>query len=191
MFFSFQCFLILSKILDEQLPVHQITDKEIWEFCKKGEKTNKTKVIWIGHSTVLINFENKIILIDPIFSERASPISFIGKKRFRPVPILINQIPRVDVVLITHNHYDHLDYESIMNLNEKFDVNGISWFVGAGTAQWFMSVGININIFEFNWWQSKKFKDLEFVFTPAQHWSQRGLNDENKVYFTHQSRLCS
>jgi N-acyl-phosphatidylethanolamine-hydrolysing phospholipase D len=111
--------------------------------------------------------------MDPVFSDR--------RKRYRPVPISIQRLPKIDAVIISHNHYDHLDYESITKLNEKFGEKGINWFVGSGTAQWFQSIGIEKNVHELSWWQSKKFKDLEFVFTPAQHWCGRSVNDKNKV----------
>jgi N-acyl-phosphatidylethanolamine-hydrolysing phospholipase D len=83
----------------------------------------------------------------------------------------------VDAVIISHNHYDHLDYQSIIDLNQKFADKGINWFVGLGLAEWFKSSGINENVHELDWWQSKKFKDLEFIFTPSQHWCARGIAD--------------
>ena len=100
-----------------------------------------------------------------------------GPKRYRPVPIIVNEIPRVDAVIISHNHYDHLDYQSVMDLNRKFAKNGLNWFVGLGTAEWFRSCGINENVNELDWWETKKFRDIEFCFTPAQHWCTRSLFD--------------
>lgn len=169
-----------SKELDRQLPVHFITPEEIEKFCK-ADTTNSIQVIWIGHATSLINFQNNIILMDPVFSERCSPSQWVGPKRYRPVPIKINDLPRVDAVVISHNHYDHLDYQSVIDLNRKFADHGIGWFVGLGTAEWFHSCGITKNVFELNWWESKKFKDLEFVFTPSQHWCTRTSFDRNKA----------
>lgn len=88
-------------------------------------------------------------------------------------------------MIISHNHYDHLDYDSIMSLYKKFGENNnndpVNWFVGTGTGEWFKNCGIKSNVHEFSWWDSKKFKDLEFIFTPAQHWSSRSLNDRNKA----------
>lgn len=188
--------------MDRQLPVHLITPEEIEKFCK-ADTTNSIQVIWIGHATSLINFQNNIILMDPVFSERfaifqipqkeleyvkllfiqlrCSPSQWVGPKRYRPVPIKINDLPRVDAVVISHNHYDHLDYQSVIDLNRKFADHGIGWFVGLGTAEWFHSCGITKNVFELNWWESKKFKDLEFVFTPSQHWCTRTSFD--RFYF--------
>lgn len=119
-------------------------------------------------------FQNIIII-------RCSPSQSAGPKRYRPVPIVINRIPRVDAVIISHNHYDHLDYQSVIDLNKKFGPMGLNWFVGEGTASWFSSCGITQNVHELMWWKSKKFNNLEFVFTPAQHWCARGVADRNKV----------
>jgi N-acyl-phosphatidylethanolamine-hydrolysing phospholipase D len=105
----------------------------------------------------------------------------MGPKRFRPIPICVHRIPRVDVVIISHNHYDHLDHQSVIDLNQKFAHRGLKWFVGAGTARWFNSCGIYCNVFEFNWWQWVNYRGLRFIFTPSQHWCARGLTDVNKV----------
>lgn len=132
--------------------------------------------MWIGHATCLLNIENSIILLDPVFSQRCSPFQFAGPERFRPVPIDIASIPKVDAVVISHNHYDHLDSNSVKQLNEKFG-SKIQWFVGSGLRNWFSSFGINENLNELLWWETKKYNNLEFIFTPAQHWSARGVND--------------
>lgn len=109
----------------------------------------------------------------------------VGPKRYRHVPFTIDRLPRLDAVLISHNHYDHMDYESIKQLNERFNgLNGrdkLHWFSGLGNAQWFRDNNINENVHELDWWQSKKVKNLEFVFTPAQHWCARGIFDRNKA----------
>jgi N-acyl-phosphatidylethanolamine-hydrolysing phospholipase D len=176
-----------KKVLDENLPVHFLTDKEIETFCNT-DTSNKTLVIWIGHATSLVNFQNQIILMDPVFSERCSPVRFAGPKRFRPVPISVERIPRVDHVIISHNHYDHLDYQSVLDLNKKVDKNSIkkkvNWWVGKGGGQWFRDLGIESDhVHELTWWESKKLNNLEFVFTPAQHWCRRRMTDINEVNF--------
>ena len=83
-------------------------------------------------------------------------------------------------MLISHNHYDHLDENSVEQLHAKFGSN-LKWLVPLGIAKWFQSNDIEINVIEFNWWQSMKFDDLEFVFSPAQHWSGRSLFDRFEV----------
>jgi N-acyl-phosphatidylethanolamine-hydrolysing phospholipase D len=98
-----------------------------------------------------------------------------NSKRFRNVPIKIERLPRVDVVLLSHDHYDHLDENTVIELNKKFGQN-LTWLVPVGKAKWFDSVGIKNNLHEFSWWQTKKIDNLEFAFTPAQHWS----TDHNK-----------
>ena len=113
---------------------------------------------------------------------RASPFSFAGPKRYRNVPIEINRIPRVDIVVISHNHYDHLDEDSVIALNEKFGTK-LTWCVPLGIKKWFTSLEI-YNVHELNWWQSRNIDELELVFTPAQHWSSRGLFDRFEVFLT-------
>ena len=103
----------------------------------------------------------------------------MGPKRFRDVPIQIDRIPRIDAVILSHNHYDHLDENSVVDLDKKFGKN-LTWLIPVGTAKWFESAGIKNNLNELSWWQSIKLDNLEFVFTPAQHWSTRGLFDRNK-----------
>ena len=102
------------------------------------------------------------------------------------MPITIDRIPRVDAVIISHNHYDHLDYNSVVQLNEKFGKEGLNWFVGAGVGEFFRSCGIDKNVHELEWWDkashsNPKFSHLQFIFTCAQHWSARGVLDRFKV----------
>lgn len=167
-----------TKELDKTLPVHQVTDEEINTFCAE-DTLDKIRVMWIGHATCLVNMQNCMILVDPVFSERCSMSQSVGPKRFRPVPITIDRIPKVDAVVISHNHYDHLDHGSVMGLHRKFSKSGINWFVGLKSGEWFRSCGITANVHELNWWESKEFKGIQFVFTPAQHWCARGLLDRN------------
>ena len=99
------------------------------------------------------------------------------------MPITIDRLPRLDVVLISHNHYDHLDYNSIKHINNRFSglYSGLKWFVGSGNLEWFRSCGIEGNVYELKWWETKEYSNLTFAFTPAQHWSYRGRNDRFKV----------
>ena len=118
--------------------------------------------------------------MDPVFSQRCSPSSSIGPKRYVDVPITIDRLPRVDAVVISHNHYDHFDYQSILNLHQRFGKMGLTWFVGLGLKEWFIMNGIYDNIFEMTWWQEIEFNGLTYIFTPAQHWSNRKGFDINR-----------
>jgi L-ascorbate metabolism protein UlaG (beta-lactamase superfamily) len=132
---------------------------------------------WIGHSSFIINNYDLNIITDPIFSNRASPLSFLGPKRLIKPAIGYKNLPKVDVVVISHNHYDHLDLGSIKKLNS---INPDTIFlVPLKLKNWFMNKGIK-NVFEFEWWQSKTIKNTTFTFVPVQHWSRRGLFDKNK-----------
>ena len=133
--------------------------------------------IWIGHSTFLIKKNGYTILTDPVFSERASPLKNIGPKRLIPPAIPLNELPSIDFITVSHNHYDHLD---IASLKELYLINPETIFlVPAGDSKLLRRKGIK-NVFEYEWWESYKINDLEITFTPVQHWSKRGLFDRNK-----------
>ena len=133
--------------------------------------------IWIGHSTFLINNGEINILIDPVFSERVSPFSFVGPKRMIPPAIEINQLPKIDIVLISHNHYDHLDIASLSKLSNINDET--IFLVPEGDKKLLVNENIK-NTFEFKWWDNFQLYGTTFTFTPAKHWSARGLFDENR-----------
>ena len=133
---------------------------------------------WIGHSSFIINNFDLNIITDPIFSERASPFSFFGPKRLIPPAIDYEDLPNIDVIVISHNHYDHLDKKTIKNLNK---INpDIIYLVPLKLKKWFEGLGTK-NVYELNWWEEKKIKNTTFTFVPVQHWSRRGLFDKNKT----------
>lgn len=133
--------------------------------------------VWIGHSTYLLKKGGLTILIDPVFSKRASPISIAGPKRLITPAISIKELPTIDVILVSHNHYDHLDIKSLKTL---FSLNPESLFlVPKGDKKLLLKSGIN-NVTEFIWWDDIKIKDSIFTFTPVQHWSARGIRDRNR-----------
>lgn len=101
---------------------------------------DKITTTWIGHSTVLTQFEGLTILTDPVFSQRCSPSQFFGPKRYRNAPCTIKELPQIDAVCISHNHYDHLDYNSIIELNRYFG-HSLTWFVAKGLKEWFQQRG--------------------------------------------------
>lgn len=132
-------------------------------------------VTWIGHASALLQMNGVNILTDPIFSERASPFSFLGPKRKVPPGLTIADLPHIDIVLITHNHYDHLDSASVEALNRQS--GGAPLFlVPLGVKQWMVDKGIT-HVRELDWGDETHDAGLDIWFVPAQHWSARSLTD--------------
>ncbi|MEE4243942.1 MAG: MBL fold metallo-hydrolase [Kangiellaceae bacterium] len=137
------------------------------------------QVFWVGHSTFLIHYNGVNVLTDPIFSERASPFSFAGPERLVDLPITIEQLPNIDIVVISHNHYDHLDEGTIKMLGNK-----PLYFVPEGLKSWFVDLGISDDrVTELAWWQESDLTLNQSLFRitalPCQHWSKRTLTDTN------------
>ena len=133
---------------------------------------------WIGHSTYLLQLGGKNILTDPIFSERASPVSWAGPKRYQPPALSIDELPPIDFVLISHNHYDHLDLESARQIGDR-----ARWLVPLKNAPLLRSVGIS-RITELDWWGRWEEAGLSFTATPVQHWSARGVSDRFEMLWS-------
>lgn len=141
-----------------------------------GQSDSGLEVVWFGHSSALIHLEGKTILLDPIFGQRASMFGFLGPKRFDySQTMTVDLLPDVDAVLISHDHYDHLDYPTIKALAEKVP----RFFVGLGVGAHLEHWGVRANqITVLDWWQEAKLSDeLQVVFTPTRHFSGRGLTD--------------
>ncbi|MFL6566225.1 MAG: MBL fold metallo-hydrolase [Burkholderiales bacterium] len=136
-------------------------------------------VTWIGHATVLVRVGGLSVLTDPQFSERASPLSFAGPRRVVPPAPGLNELPHIDAVVISHNHYDHLDLDSVKKLAAQSG-GSPRFFVPLGLKDWFTRRGIEDAI-ELGWWQSVTFNGIEVHFVPVQHWSKRTLTDENRT----------
>jgi len=132
-------------------------------------------VTWIGHATVLVQMDGLNIVTDPIWSERASPFGWVGPKRAQAPGIALADLPHIDLVLVSHNHYDHFDEASVAALAAQ--AGGPPLFVvPLGLKAWLAERGID-NVAELDWWQSQRTGVVEVVLTPVQHWSGRGLND--------------
>jgi L-ascorbate metabolism protein UlaG (beta-lactamase superfamily) len=136
-------------------------------------------VTWIGHATFLVRLAGANILFDPVFSDRVSPVSFAGPTRIVPLPIDIDDLPRIDVVLISHNHYDHLDADSVARL-AAMPHGSPRFLVPRGLKAWFANLGIT-RVDEYDWWQETREGALRITFVPVQHWSKRTLTDANQT----------
>ena len=132
-------------------------------------------VTWIGHATALVQAGGLNMLTDPVFSERASPLGFLGPRRAQPPGLSPAQLPHIDLVLVSHNHYDHLDEASVLSLAAQAGGSPL-FVVPLGLKPWLAERGI-AHVVELDWWQSHKLGDTEVMLTPAQHWSGRGLHD--------------
>jgi len=135
------------------------------------------RITWFGHSSFLIEMDGKNILLDPVFGQYAAPHPLLGRKRYnREMPIDIEQLPRIDAIIISHDHYDHLDYPSI----EKLKTKTSQFFVPLGVGNHLRAWGIkDENIRELDWWQEDKLGDIDLAFTPSRHMSGRGLSDQS------------
>ncbi|HGM6756350.1 TPA: MBL fold metallo-hydrolase [Serratia marcescens] len=131
---------------------------------------------WLGHASMLLRLGGRYILIDPVLSERASPLSFYGPKRKTPTPLTVEQLPAVDAVLISHNHYDHLDRRTVRQLARRFPQ--AEFIVPLGLKRWFRRYRLKVH--ELDWWQSLSLGELTVYATPARHWSMRALWDRNR-----------
>ena len=154
------------------LPVHHLNSKQ-WENNQEGQFSFS----WLGHSSILISMGHQIILVDPVLEKRASPFSWFGPKRFHPSPVTAEELPGLDVVLITHDHYDHLEKSTIIKINEKVKQFVVPLGIGALLEEW----GIKTTkITELDWWETYSSGSLEFHATPAVHYASRGLFDGNQ-----------
>ena len=141
---------------------------------------NHLSATWLGHSSLLLNVDGFRLLSDPVFAKRVSPL---GPTRYNgDVPLSIAQLPSVDAVLISHDHYDHLNKSSIQALDEKTALFITGLGVGNRLAKWGVK---RAKIRELDWWESLSIRDsLNIVSTPAQHFSGRGLTDRNRTLWT-------
>jgi L-ascorbate metabolism protein UlaG (beta-lactamase superfamily) len=151
------------------------------ELSSDWQKLNLSKddnyAVWIGHSTFLIKKNGVTILTDPIFSKRASPFKNIGPKRLIPPAIPLDAIPHIDIVTVSHNHYDHLDIHSLKKISKKHPE--AIFLVPAGDEKLLKRKKIK-NVYDFDWWESIEHMGFVITFTPVQHWSKRSLFDRNK-----------
>lgn len=165
----------------KSLPSVEPSDYKIETTLNKGELLQKNSknlsVTWIGHATVLIQLDGQNILTDPIWSERCSPVSFAGPKRYTAPGISMDHLPPIHIVIISHNHYDHLDLPTLKELETRFKP---TFFVGLKNGKLLKEEGIQ-NVIEMDWWNVKLERDIKITFTPTQHFSGRGLFDREET----------
>lgn len=143
--------------------------------------SDKPAFVWYGHSVLLLRIAGKTILIDPMLGPNASPIAPFATKRFSKGSLdIIDQLPPIDLVLMTHDHYDHLDYDSIKKLGDKVG----AYFVSMGTGRHLERWGVpSDKITEFDWWEDRHFDGIDITFTPSRHFSGRGPTDRAKSFW--------
>jgi L-ascorbate metabolism protein UlaG (beta-lactamase superfamily) len=142
------------------------------------------RVTWLGHSTLLIEIDGARLLTDPVWGRRASPSQLAGPRRFQPVPVALKALPRLDAVLVTHDHYDHLCHPTVRTLGAKSDVPFVtSLGVGAHLEGWGVAPE---RITELDWWQGHAVPGtgVEVIAVPSQHFSGRGLKDRNATLWS-------
>lgn len=176
---------------DQKEPLHTFTDFMTWVWERNPPEWKPKEIVpistlpsvkkplqvtFVNHSTTVIQIDDKVILTDPIWSERASPVSFAGPKRCHQPAIALENLKQVDAVVISHNHYDHLDLDTLKKLEALYKP---TFIVPLGDFELLASEGFH-NVSALDWWQSEKVGDVEIIFTPAQHWSRRGLLDTNE-----------
>lgn len=141
------------------------------------------RATWLGHSTVLLEIDGWRVLTDPVWSARASPLGLIGPKRFQPAPVALRELPEIDVVVISHDHYDHLDYLTIQALARSRVPFVTSLGVGAHLQAWGIAPE---RITELDWWEQHRVPgtDLTVTAAPAQHFSGRGPRSRNSTLWS-------
>jgi L-ascorbate metabolism protein UlaG (beta-lactamase superfamily) len=171
--FSYRTFIKEKKKIDITVPKDHVIDKKIVKDNLEKFKDDDY-IAWIGHATYLIKLGSMTIITDPVFSKNAGPLIF-GPKRFTEPALKLNEIPKTDIFLLTHNHYDHQDMSTIRN----FPFKDAKVLVPLKLGKYFKNYK---DVNEMDWYEEIKINDhLKITFLPAVHWSKRSLTDTNKT----------
>jgi L-ascorbate metabolism protein UlaG (beta-lactamase superfamily) len=163
------------KLREPEIPIPIIPfDEKKW-----NSEPEKPKFVWYGHSVGLLRIGGKNLLIDPMLGDDTSPIAPMKTKRFSENSLeVIDQLPQIDAVLYTHNHYDHIDLKSVKKLMPKVD----DWFVGLGIGRHLERWKIpTTKLTEFDWWQDLDFEGVKITYTPSRHFTGRGTFDRQQT----------
>jgi L-ascorbate metabolism protein UlaG (beta-lactamase superfamily) len=161
--------------MSESIPWPDEIDSK--QFKPYSQRSVKPIITVINHASVLIQVDNLNILTDPHYSLRASPFQFAGPKRVIKPGIAFDDLPSIDIVLISHNHYDHLDLDTLKRLKDR---DAPKFVAGLKTKSFLEDNGIKA-AFELDWWQSITANKTKITFVPAQHWSARGIFDDREM----------
>jgi L-ascorbate metabolism protein UlaG (beta-lactamase superfamily) len=173
-FFEVGSFFTESLFYDEiRIPPTEIPIVSVAASSLSILKPSTLRAFWIGHASVYVEIDGIRMLIDPVFSNFASPFDF-GPKRFHPPPITLQDLPKIDAVVISHDHYDHLDMKTIIHLSERGTLFFVPLGIGAHLEKW--EVPKN-QIRELEWWQGQMVGKIKIICTPTRHYSGRGLTD--------------
>ena len=173
--FSYRTFVNEKKKLDMTVPKGHVIDKKV-VLSNLEKYKDEDYIAWIGHATYLIKLGDTTIITDPVFSKNAGPLIF-GPDRFTEPALKLNEIPKTDLFLLTHNHYDHQDMGTI----KKFPFKSAKVLVPLKLGKYFTRNKFK-DVNEMDWYEEVKInEDLKIIFLPAVHWSKRGLTDNNKT----------
>ena len=153
------------------IPVKPLTREQL-------DEAADFSVYRLGHSTVLLKLKGKYWLTDPVYAQRASPFQWLGPKRFHEPPISLDELPPLEAVILSHNHYDHLDQKTVLQLAAKTRQFLAPLGVGDLLVKWGVPAS---KVQQLDWWQETHLAGIRFIATPSQHFSGRGLFDHNQT----------
>jgi len=165
----------------QKRPKGDIPIVKTFEQAKKEIEQSQCRVTWLGHSAIYLEMNGLKILIDPQLGKAASPLPLTVKRFTKEVPISAKELEEIDLVLLSHDHYDHLDYSTILTIKDKVK----RWIMPLGVGSHLRKWGVDASLIsEHDWWDTVEYKNLTFTCTPNKHFSGRKTNDRNKTLWS-------